>query len=213
MLPVEVHQSCCKTTHTVAITGDTGKTNTRFTPLLDFCLLILSKGLNLDSYIPDRHLWLAIMALPVSRARGSEACKTTVLLWPPSGRSGFRGSLQVTRSLLCAMLLLSMLVVCNFCEFASCVSLTVRSNEDATPEQGQETATQIPAFVMAGQAPPTTGSGSSVIPWYTLRTNQPPRLLRVTALPEEKPQEGGRWYQIMFNFKPSVLKLTADSKA
>ncbi|KAL8441526.1 hypothetical protein Emed_007552 [Eimeria media] len=47
--------------------------------------------------------------------------------------------------------------------------------------------------------------------WYSLRMNRAPRLLRVTATPDEKTKDGKQWFQVLFNFKPQILKLSPDA--
>ena len=48
--------------------------------------------------------------------------------------------------------------------------------------------------------------------WYALRTNKPLRILRLTAAPEDRQAKRKLWYEVLVNFKPSVLKLSPDSK-
>ena len=151
------------------------------------------------------------MALPFQRAPGAEASKTTAPRCQPAGSVVAPGSFQFTRCVVYMVMLL--FVLCAFCQPASCVPVRWRAGERATLEGLQKGTTEVPAFAEAGQAPAPVDAEGTGQTWYTLRTNQAPRLLRVTAMQEDKLQQGSRWYQIMFNFKPSVLKVTADSKS
>lgn len=47
------------------------------------------------------------------------------------------------------------------------------------------------------------------VQWYSVRTNFPPRLLRLLAKSNET-STGQKWYTILTNFKPHILKLTPE---
>nr|CEL78214.1 TPA: hypothetical protein BN1205_007000 [Toxoplasma gondii VEG] len=56
---------------------------------------------------------------------------------------------------------------------------------------------------------PADGLSGSHVQWYGIRTNFPPRLLRLLAKTNET-SAGQKWYTILTDFKPHILKLTPE---
>lgn len=105
-----------------------------------------------------------------------------------------------------------LLLLINFLPAAEALALRRNTHERAESKAALSSSTgdveQNTAFLEA--IAPHDDPGQT---WYSMRMNRAPRLLRLTATPDEKASEGKRWFQILTNFKPSVLKLNADSTA
>ncbi|KAL8437123.1 hypothetical protein Efla_007094 [Eimeria flavescens] len=136
----------------------------------------------------------------------SKLFSETASMVPSTGRMDFRICLRQKRGLsllgVSAMLMLA-------------VIWTHSSQMEAVVLRGDQSARSIirPMVADSGLAvhPAFVDSTEGGETWYAIRTNKAPRLLRVTAAPDEKASDRGRWYKVLFNFKPLILKLSPDA--